>query len=149
MKARLRTCSSMGLTSAQATRLREKRPNVVHSHLYPAHLHASLAAQEAGVPAIVHTAHTIIVRPGDVLLSHMTAAHTIAVSQAAGQLLKEAGVPPESIEVIYNGVGLEHFEVEHEAVQCTRADLDLGPSPIVGTAARLSHEKGIDVLLRA
>src|SRR6059058_333083 len=120
--------------------LRKKRPDVVHSHLYPAHLHASLAAQEVGIPAIVHTAHTIIVRPGDVLLSHTTAARTIAVSQAAARQLEEAGVPPERIEVIYNGVGPEHFEDESEEIERTRAALNLGPGPTIGTVARLSRE---------
>ena len=129
--------------------LREMRPDVVHSHLYPAHLHASLAAQEVGIPAIVHTAHTIIVRPGDVLLSHITTAYTIAVSHAAACLLLNAGVPPERIEVIYNGVAPEHFEHDREAVQRARANLNLGPGPVLGTVARLSPEKGIDVLLRA
>src|SRR5438128_53423 len=90
--------------------LRKKRPDVVHSHLYPAHLHASLAAQEVGIPAIVHTAHTIAVRPGDGILSYVTAARTIAVSRAAARLLENVGVPAERLEVIYNGVGSEHFE---------------------------------------
>ena len=129
--------------------LREMRPDVVHSHLYPAHLHASLAAQEVGIPAIVHTAHTIIVRPGDVLLGHITTAYTIAVSHAAARLLLNAGVPPERIEVIYNGVAPEHFEQDREAVQRARANLNLGPGSVLGTVARLSPEKGIDVLLRA
>lgn len=129
--------------------LREMRPDVVHSHLYPAHLHASLAAQEVGIPAIVHTAHTIIVRPGDVLLSHITTAYTIAVSHAAACLLLNAGVPPERIEVIYNGVAPEHFEQDREAVERARANLNLGPGSVLGTVARLSPEKGIDVLLRA
>src|SRR5919197_3046473 len=34
----------------------ERRPDVVHTHLYPAHLHATLAGDAVGVPAIVHTA---------------------------------------------------------------------------------------------
>src|SRR5207237_552720 len=46
-----------------ASSFRQWRPDVVHSHLYPAHLHASLAAMRAGVPAIVQTAHTLIIRP--------------------------------------------------------------------------------------
>src|SRR5437868_2955108 len=79
------------------TVLGKKLPDVVHSHLYPAHLHASLAAEEVGIPAIVHTAHTIIVRPGDILLSYITAAHTIAVSRAAAHLIENAGVPTERI----------------------------------------------------
>src|SRR5205085_5205380 len=83
--------------------LGKKRPDVVHSHLYPSHLHASLAAAEVGIPAIVHTAHTIVVRPGDALLSYVTTTRTIAVSRAVVRLLENAGVPNERIEVIYNG----------------------------------------------
>lgn len=131
---------------------RRKRPCVVHSHLYPAHLHASLAAQEVDIPVIAHTAHTIVVRPGDVLLSSITTAHTIAVSQAAARLLEQAGIPPDRIEVIYNGVGPEHFEdgcSRQQAVKRTQEELGLGHGPVIGTVARLSPEKGVDVLLRA
>ena len=129
--------------------LKEKRPDVVHSHLYPAHLHASLAAQEVGIPAIVQTAHTLIVRPGDVFLSYVTAARTIAVSRAAASLIERIGVPGERIEVIYNGVGPKHFEDDPAAQERTRTALNLGPGPIIGTVSRLSPEKGIDVLLEA
>ncbi|HEX6480479.1 MAG TPA: glycosyltransferase [Ktedonobacteraceae bacterium] len=129
--------------------LEKKRPDVVHSHLYPAHLHASLAAQEVGIPAIVHTAHTIIVRPGDALLSYVTAAHTIAVSRAAAHLLENAGVPPERLEVIYNGVAPQHFVDDPEAMRRTRAALNLGCGPVIGIVSRLSREKGIDIFLRA
>ena len=129
--------------------LAKKRPDVVHSHLYPAHLHASLAAEEVGIQGIVHTAHTLIVRPGDVLLSHITAAHTIAVSRAAARLIETAGVLPERIEVIYNGVGPEHFEDDPEAQLHTRDSLKPGSGPVIGTVSRLSREKGVDVLLRA
>jgi glycosyltransferase involved in cell wall biosynthesis len=129
--------------------LEKKQPDVVHSHLYPAHLHASLAAEETGIAAIVHTAHTIIVRPGDALLSHVTGAHTIAVSQASARLLEDVGVPSERIKVIYNGIGSEHFEDDQETRQYTRAALGLGTGPLIGTVARLSPEKGIDVFLKA
>jgi glycosyltransferase involved in cell wall biosynthesis len=129
--------------------LREKRPDVVHSHLYPAHLHASQAAQEVGIPAIVQTAHTIIERPGDTLLSQVTAARIIAVSHAAARLLEGVGVPPERIEVIYNGVSPEHFQENQEDQQHVRHALKLKGGPLIGTVSRLSPEKGIDVLLRA
>lgn len=128
---------------------REWRPDVVHSHLYPAHLHATLAATQMGVPAILHTAHTLVVRPGDVLLGRLTRARTIATSAAVADLLVRAGLPPERVELIYNGVGPEHFGVDAEAVLRARTELGLGDGPVVGTVARLSPEKGVDVLLRA
>jgi glycosyltransferase involved in cell wall biosynthesis len=129
--------------------LRKKQPDVVHSHLYPAHLHASLAAQEVGTRAIVHTAHTIIVRPGDGLLSHMTRAYTIAVSHAAASLLQRVGVPRERLQVIYNGVSQEHFVRNQAAEQCVRAELHLGAGPLIGMVGRLSPEKGGDIFLEA
>src|SRR5437764_11513897 len=129
--------------------LQKKRPDVVHSHLYPAHLHASLAAEEVGIPAIVHTAHTIIVRPGDILLSYITAAHTIAVSRAAAHLIENAGVPTERIKVIYNGVSPEHFEDDLEAMQHKRAALNLGSGPVIGTVSSISSEQGIDIFMHS
>jgi len=128
---------------------RERQPDVVHSHLYPAHLHASLAAARARVPGVVQTAHTLIVRPGDVLLGRLTNVHTIATSRAVSRLLTSAGVPREQIEVVYNGVGEAHFETDSKLVRVARRMLDLGDGPVLGVVSRLSSEKGIDVLLRA
>lgn len=129
--------------------LHEHQPAVVHSHLYPAHLHGTLAAHTLGIPAIVHSAHTLVVRPGEVLLGRLTSARTIATSRAAADLLVRAGVPPGRIELIYNGVGHRHFAVDAPAIQRVRRALGLGAGPVIGTVARLSPEKGVDVLLRA
>jgi glycosyltransferase involved in cell wall biosynthesis len=129
--------------------IKRKRPDVIHSHLYPAYLHASLAAKETSVRAIVNTAHNGIIRPRDALLSHITGAHTIAISQTIAHLLKGVGVPMESIEVIHKGVGPEHFEDDFATQQSLRAELGLENGPIIGTVARLSPEKGIDTFLYA
>jgi glycosyltransferase involved in cell wall biosynthesis len=129
--------------------IKKKRPDVVHSHLYPAYLHASLAAKETGVRAIVNTAHNGVIRPRDALLSHMTGAHTIAISQGIAHLLRSVGVPEQSIEVIYKGIGPEHFEDDIEALQRLRAELGLESRLIIGTSTRLSQEKGVDSFLYA
>ncbi len=129
--------------------IKRKRPDVIHSHLYPAYLHASLAAKETSVRAIVNTAHNGIIRPRDALLSHITGAHTIAISQTIAHLLKGVGVPMESIEVIHKGVGPEHFEDDFATQQSLRMELGLENGPIIGTVARLSPEKGIDTFLYA
>ena len=129
--------------------IKRKRPDIIHSHLYPAYLHASLAAKDVGVRAIVNTAHNGIIRPRDALLSHITGAHTIAISQTIAHLLKGVGVPLESIEVIHKGIGPEHFEDDFETQQSLRLELGLENGPIIGTVARLSPEKGIDTFLYA
>lgn len=126
-----------------------KKPDVVHSHLYPAHLHASLAAHQVGVPLIVYTAHTLIARPGEGILSSATNCHLITVSQHVAFLLKQVGVPSDRIETIYNGVGNEHFEDAQKAQQIIHTELNLGRGPTIGVVSRLSPEKGIDVLIRA
>jgi glycosyltransferase involved in cell wall biosynthesis len=129
--------------------IKKKRPDIVHSHLYPAYLHASLAARETSVRAIVHTAHDATIRPRDALLSHLTSARTIAISQTIAHLLKRVGVPMANIEVIYKGIGPEHFEENVEDQKILSTELDLKGGPIIGTASRLSSEKGIDTFLYA
>jgi len=132
-----------------AAHLQAYRPDVVHSHLYPAHLHGTLAAHMVGTSAIVHSAHTLVVRAGDVLLSRLTTVRTITMAHAAAQLLVHAGVPHDRITVIYNGVGPEHHDSDPAAEQAARATVALPRGPVVGVVSRLSPEKGVDVLLRA
>ena len=116
----------------------QRRPDVVHSHLYPAHLHASLAARRAGVPLIVRTVHTLVVRDADPRIARATGCHTIAVAEAVLRRHEQAGVPRDRLHLIYNGV--EPAPVEEAA----------GRTPgLLGTVSRLSPEKGVDVLLRA
>jgi glycosyltransferase involved in cell wall biosynthesis len=129
--------------------LRRRQPDVVHSHLYPAHLHATLAARDAGVATVVQTAHTLIVRQGDVVLGRLTSAHTIAVSAAVARLHATAGVPADRISVIYNGVGAEHLAEPEQPPDHLRAELGLPAGSLIGTVSRLSPEKGLDNLLRA
>jgi glycosyltransferase involved in cell wall biosynthesis len=121
----------------------------VHSHLYPAHLHASLAAAIAGVPAILQTAHTLVVRPGEAAIERLTRSRTIATSHAVAAGLMKAGLSGQRMKVIHNGVGDEHLCLDTEAVCRVRSELALSDGPVVGTVARLSPEKGVDVLLAA
>ena len=127
----------------------EKHPDVVHSHLYPAHLHASLAAHAVGIPTIVYTAHTLITRPGEGIVSSVTDCHLIAVSRHVARLLERVGVPSARVQVIYNGVGAEHIEDLQETQRRLRTELKLGTGPLIGTVSRLSPEKGVDVLIHA
>jgi glycosyltransferase involved in cell wall biosynthesis len=131
------------------TWLRLVVPDVVHTHLYPAHLHASLAAAELRVPAIVHTAHTLVVRTGDVVLARTTPAHTIATAHAVERILVAAGLPPERIHVVYNGIGPQHFAWDEQRVRRAKTELALQTGPVIGVVARLSYEKGVDSLIRA
>jgi len=128
--------------------VRRWRPDVVHSHLYPAHLHASLVAELQRVPAILTTAHTLIVRPGDVWLAGLTRTRVIAVSQAAKDLLVQGGVPRTRVRVIRNGIEPRYFQDEAAAGREIRRQLGIpDAAPVIGTIARLSPEKGHRQLL--
>ena len=123
--------------------IRRWRPDVVHNHLYPAHLHGTLAGQLAGVPALITTAHTLVVRPGDPWLTGLTRGRVIAVSQAVKSLLVRAGVPAGRIRVIYNGIEPQYFQDETESGQQIRRELGIrAGAPVIGVIARLSAEKG-------
>ena len=129
--------------------LRRWRPHVVHSHLYPAHLHGALAAELAEVPAVVTTAHTLVTRPGGAWLAALTRTRIIAVSQAAKSVLVNAGVPPGRIRVIYNGIEPHFFADESATGLRLRRELSIPDEALViGIIARLSPEKGHDRFLR-
>ena len=128
--------------------VRRWRPNLIHSHLYPAHLHASVAGELAGHAALVTTAHTLVVRPGDAWLARMTACRVIAVSRAAKARLVANGVPARRVRVIYNGIEPRYFADEAESATRLRQQLGIAAAaPVVGIIARLSLEKGHDAFL--
>lgn len=131
-----------------ASLVRRWHPDIVHSHLYPAHLHASLVAELQRVPAVLTTAHTLVVRPGDSWLARLTQSRTIAVSQAAKDLLVRGGVPRSRIRVIRNGIEPRYFRDESAAGREIRRQLGIRDgAPVIGTIARLSPEKGHRQLL--
>lgn len=121
-----------------AAMFRTAGADVVHSHLFPAHLHASTAGSLAGALAVVTTAHTLVVRPGDARLARTTRAHTVACSHAVACLQVGGGVPVSRVTVIPNGVSEEHLAPVGDAAR----------DGLVAVS-RLSAEKGVDLLLHA
>lgn len=139
---------------ALARLLGEIAPDVVHFHGAKAALVGRPAAYLARIPGAVYTVHGFWSRPvlgflTERMLSPMTTRY-VAVSQAlAAATSGLAGIPAERIRVIHNGVDLNRFR-PGECGQSLRAELGI-PSevPVVGTVARLSREKGVDLLLQA
>ncbi len=124
-------------------------PDIVHSHLYPAFLHGSLAGQLTRVPALLTTAHTLVVRPGDAWLTRLTDTRVIAVSRAAKRVLVQGGVSSRAITVIPNGIEPRYFEDASASAVVARRELGIPDgSPVIGTIARLSTEKGHRELLQ-
>ena len=141
--------------------LRRERPDVVHVHLLAAQLWGIPAARLARVPVVVSSEHslmesTIEGRPRSRwlqvlyrVLEHL-AGHTVAVSDATAERLRDWGVPADRITVIDNGIDFDALAPSSAARREVRAELGIAPGTVViGVVGRLEPVKRIDRLLRA
>ncbi|WP_242340315.1 MULTISPECIES: glycosyltransferase family 4 protein [unclassified Anaeromyxobacter] len=156
--------ATLAYVVAAARRVASLRPrvDVVHAHqlLSPSSA-ALLLAALTGTPILLnpHACGAI----GDVGVLSATALGRlrlratvaradafVAISGPIHAELRAAGVPPERILSIPNGVDLERFRpAAAEERAALRRALGLPAGPLVVYAGRLSPEKGVDVLARA
>jgi sugar transferase (PEP-CTERM/EpsH1 system associated) len=99
-----------------ARRLRQLRPDVLHTHNPQAHLHGTLAARLAGVPVVIHTRHgrQFLGRQPLAAFSRLAsrwASEFVAVSEDAASLARETErVPERKLHVIRNGIDVTRFD---------------------------------------
>jgi glycosyltransferase involved in cell wall biosynthesis len=138
-----------------------ERPEVVHTHSSKAGIIGRAAAYAAGVPTIVHTVHGWSFH-GE--MSGLTRALYVALEKWAGRVTHRIvvvaakdiskgvrrGIGREATYcVIPSGIPLDERSAEG-AREATRAELRIPRSaPVVGTVARLSHQKDPFTTLRA
>lgn len=141
---------------ALARRLRSLAPDVVHTHMFKADLHGTLAARRAGVAHIVSTKHAAEearrLAPVALIDRRLAAAADaiVAVSEDMAAFTREVeGIPGERIRVIYSGIDLSRFDAARPK-EAALAKLGLAPgSPIVLATGRLHPAKGHSVLIKA
>ena len=134
--------------------------DVVHTHLYRAHLYGRLAARLAGVRAIVATEHSlgrelIEGRPKDRLgvrglyrASERMGRVTIAVSQAVADYLRAWRI--DRVEVIENGIDIREFRFDPNARTLVRKVLGIDTDAfVIGGVGRLDPDKHFEVLIQA
>lgn len=126
--------------------LRDEGIQLVHTHVYNAHVYGLLAARRAGIPAVLHHHKTyaemrwrrkIILRA----LSHRAAGHITLSAQTRDDLCRVFGIPREKVRVFVNPVDEETFHPAADREQLRRSlDLSAG-TLLVGTVASLTPPK--------
>ncbi len=141
--------------------LRDRKPDIVHTHSSKAGVLGRLAARRAGVPIIVHTIHgpSFGAFQGPAANLLFTAAerraarcttHFVTVANAMTQQFLSAGIGrPEQFTRVFSGFPLEPF-LNSGNSPALRARLGLKPDDfVVGKIARLFKLKGHDDLIAA
>ncbi|MEX0631042.1 MAG: glycosyltransferase family 4 protein [Chloroflexota bacterium] len=136
--------------------LRRRQIALLHAHLFRAELLGIRAAQAAGTPVVMATAHSSRVRsPADIAaLAAVTPSidRLIAPSGAVAAKVRAEGRGAAQITVVPNGVDLHRFS-QHRSIQDmagTRASLGVPAEAfLIGVVARLEPEKGHRYLLEA
>ena len=72
----------------------------------------------------------------------------VAVSEAVREDLIKRGISKEKIVTIYNGIRTDHLQEEFEGLEIRRRYLLRQDDFVIGTAGRLSEEKGHGYLIR-
>ena len=138
------------------SRLREWDVDVLCCHGYKADIVGLLAARRAGVPVIAMshgwTAETWKVRVYEALdracLRRMD--RVVCVSEGQAEKVRRAGVRADRVVVIRNAVRAERFDRVDPADRRVLEEMfPQAPERIVGSAGRLSPEKGFGVLVEA
>ncbi|UCD29085.1 MAG: glycosyltransferase [Planctomycetota bacterium] len=140
--------------------IRNFAPHIVHTYLLRADLYGAFAARLAGVPTILTTGCAIgpyrreKTRKTDKLLDlicRLSATDALAVSNAVrNDMIKHLHWPPNRVTAIHTGITFKHNLSDNSAQKSIRQQLQIPESvPLVLTIARLSYEKGINVLVQA
>lgn len=130
-----------------ARKLRDLRPDVVHTHNVKCHVRGALAARLAGVPVVINTKHgrNYPVRRLARIANRLACGvctNLVAVSEDCSAIWREIeGADPAKVTVILNGVDIKAFG---DSLSDPGA---AGPRAI--TVARLSHVKDPLTLLQA
>lgn len=141
-------------------RIREIRPDVVHTHSSKAGILGRWAAARAGVPAVIHTIHGLaftastspLVNRAYKALERATASRTtriVCVADAMRDQSLAAGIGrPEQYVTVYSGMETAPFLHPPVPREIVRQQLGLRDDQVVvGTIARLFHLKGHEDLL--
>jgi len=111
--------------------VRRERIDVIHAHLWKAHVLAAVVGRVAATPVLA-TVHGMHMTMGDLEAHLVGRTHACMVSEAARAHALAVGAAPRRLHVVRNGVDDEVFAPRPRAA---------GLPPTVGFVGRLSPEK--------
>lgn len=128
--------------------LRHRRPDLLHANSLSMGRLSGPVAAEARVPAIAHL-RDIIKLSRQAISDLNRLARLLAVSEATRAFHAAAGLTPEKIHVLHNGVHLQRF-CPRTPTGYLHRELGIRPSaPLIGTIGQICLRKAQDVLVRA
>lgn len=143
--------------------LRQRRPDIVHTHSSKAGVLGRLAARLAGVPVIIHTIHgpsfhdrqAALARRVSLLLERAAALvtdHFVSVADTLADTFVAEGVCPASrISTVASGIDFAAFPADRTGARAViRSSLGIEPeAPIIIAVAELARDKALDLLIDA
>lgn len=140
----------------------ETRYDVVHTHISKTGILGRQAARQAGVPAVIHTAHgwqwtlarSAAMRRFIINCERWAARRAdriIVVAEGDREKGLSAGVgTPDQYVVIESAIALEAFDPDRVTGQRIRRELGIpAAAPVAGTVGRMAHPKEPAVMLQA
>ena len=129
------------------------KPQVVHTHHIGPLIYGATAARLAGIKHIVHTEHDAwhLNNPKHRLLQNIVLKFSRPQVVADADVVKnqlDSQLSYDRVAVIRNGVDCERFSPGNKNNARTNLGLTLNDT-IIGSAGRLEHVKGHDLLLKA
>lgn len=125
--------------------IKENNISIVHTHMWGANFWGRIAARIAKVPVIIATEQNVDIwkRPHHLFLDRYLGFYTdriIAVSNSVKEFyIKNAGLKPDKISVIYNSVNLKKYKPNKE----NKINFDTGNGEVIlGVIGRLVPQKG-------
>lgn len=161
MRRSIRPAADLRAILALRRFLMQQKPAIVHTHSTKAGLIGRAAAALAGARAVVHTPHVfpfqiranILLRFAAIAAERLfsrTTGKIVCVSESERQAAIKAGIRPDKLVVIRNGVDCDALEkAASVALKSGRTKSTDEPAEVVGFVGRLVPQKGVEYLLRS
>lgn len=150
------------LLSALEKSLKEKKPDIVHTHGVKANFFGRLAAKRLNIFPVITTIHSILKydyrHPVAYRLAKLLEDSTrkstdcfIAISNNMKDLLIEEGISASKIELIYHGIDVDKYapKKDDHAISLAKQWGKTENTFLVGAIGRLQSVKGFDYFIRA